>query len=171
MIIKLAGMITVLLSSALTGFYFADSMAQRERELCNLSDAISLMIGEVGYSHLCIKDIFFKVSSLVKGEASELFKLICTSLERGETAEDAWKSAVESASGIMALKNFDCEILTKSGYLFDAYSLDEQIANLEELKRRIENLACDALQYKKKNSRIVKMLGIYGGILLCIIVF
>ena len=76
MIIKLAGMITVILSSALTGFYFADSMAQRERELCNLSDAISLMIGEVGYSHLCIKDIFFKVSSLVKGEASELFKHI-----------------------------------------------------------------------------------------------
>ena len=71
----------------------------------------------------------------------------------------------------MALKNSDCEILTKSGYLFDAYSLDEQIANLGELKRRIENLACDALQYKKKNSRIVKMLGIYGGILLCIIVF
>ncbi len=171
MIIKLAGMITVMLSSALTGFYFADSMVQRERELCNLSDAINLMIGEIGYSHLCIKDIFFKVSSLVKGEAAELFRLICTSLERGETAAAAWESAVESASGIMSLKNTDCEILIKSGYLFEAYGLDEQISNLEALKSRIENLASDAGQYKKKNSRIVKMLGIYGGILLCIIVF
>ena len=74
MIIKLAGMLIVVSSSALIGFRFSDAMIRREKELLNLSDAINLMLGELEYTHLCIKDIFFKVYPVAKGETKEFFK-------------------------------------------------------------------------------------------------
>ena len=71
----------------------------------------------------------------------------------------------------MSLKPGDTQILEKSGYLLEAYGLEEQKTNLGALRQRVDSLASDAEEYKKKNSKIAKMLGIYGGLLLCIIVF
>ena len=58
MIIKLLGMMVILFSSVAMGFRMADNMASRESELRNLSDAVTLMLGELDYTHLSIKDIF-----------------------------------------------------------------------------------------------------------------
>ena len=171
MIIKLFGMIIIMFSSVALGFRMSDAMVQREYELKNLSDALTMMLGELGYTHSCIKDIFFKVNSLVKGETRELFDCICTKLERGESASIAWSTSVGENIDLMSLKPADCNQLQNYGYLLEAYGLDEQKTNLEALKMRVDSLAVDAEQFKKKNSRIVRMLGIYGGILLCIIVF
>lgn len=171
MIIKLFGMAIIMISSVLMGFSFAECMASRERELCNLADAIDLMIGELGYTHLAIKDIFFKISPMVRGETAELFGSICSAIERGESIAYAWTNSLDTKAQAMSLKGEDVSVLKKSSYLLEAYELEEQKNNLMSLKSRVESLASDASESKRKNSRIVKMLGIYGGILLCIIVF
>ena len=171
MIIKLLGMMVILFSSVAMGFRMADNMASRESELRNLSDAVTLMLGELDYTHLSIKDIFVKVMPFVKGEVDELFRNICTELEKGESASCAWADAVVKSAQFLPFKASDCAILEKSGYLLEAYGLEEQKTNLNALKQRVDSLVCDAEEFKKKNSRIARMLGIYGGLLLCIIVF
>ena len=171
MIIKLLGMAVIMFSSVAIGFRTADTMASREAELRNLSDIITLMLGELDYMHLSIKDIFAKVTPFAKGEVDELFRNICTELERGLSASGAWTNAVAESAHFLPFKASDCEILEKSGYLLEAYGLQEQKTNLNALKQRVDLLACNAEEFKKKNSRIARMLGIYGGLLLCIIVF
>ena len=171
MIIKLFGMIIILFSSAAIGFRTAETMALREYELGNLADALTLMLGELDYTHLSIKDIFFKVLPLVKGEADAFFGSICTELEKGESASEAWTNSVVSCQEFMPFKTSDFQMLEKSGYLLEAYGLEEQKTNLNALRQRVDSLVCDAREFKKKNSRIARMLGIYGGLLLCIIVF
>ena len=171
MIIKLFGMAVILFSSVAIGFRTADTMESRESELRNLSDALTLMLGELEYTHLSIKDIFVKVMPLVKGEADELFRNICGELEKGESASKAWADSVVTCSPLLPFKTSDCEVLEKSGYLLEAYGLEEQKTNLNALKHRVDLLASDAEDFKKKNSRIARLLGIYGGLLLCIIVF
>ncbi len=171
MIIKLIGMAIILSSSVLLGFGFAQCMASREDELLSLADSIELMTGELSYGHFSVKDIFFKVCPMLRGHTGEMFEIICTAIEKGDSAPLAWSDAIDEKAHSMCLKKEDADTLKNSAYLLEAYELEEQKSNLSALKDRIMTLAKEATEAKKKNSRIVKMLGIYGGILICIIVF
>ena len=171
MIIKIVGMVIILTSSALLGFGFAECMSSRARELMNIADALEIMISELSYGHFAISDIFFKVKSFVKGEASLMFEEICKNLERGDNASCAWSKAIDVHAKEMSLKIEDANAIKNSAYLLEAMELDEQKKFLLLLKERIMSLADEAAASGQKNSKIVKMLGIYGGILLCIIVF
>ncbi len=171
MIIKAIGMITIVLSSALLGFGFAECMASRERELENLASAVDRMIGELSYTHLAMKEIIFRVCPSVTGEAREMFENMCTSIQKGESVTFSWCNALDEKAQLMSLKKEDAEALKKCAYLLEAYELEEQKSCLEALKDKLKSLSQDAAKVKNKNSRIVKMLGIYGGVLICIIVF
>ena len=171
MIIKAIGMITIVLSSALLGFGFAECMASRERELENLVSAVERMIGELSYTHLAMKEIIFRVCPFVMGESRELFEDMCTSIQKGDSVAFAWCNALDGVAQMMSLKKEDADALKKCAYLLEAYELEEQKNCLEALKDKLKSLCADAEKAKRKNSSIVKMLGIYGGVLICIIVF
>lgn len=171
MIIKLVGMVIVLASSTLIGFSLAECMASRERELGNISDVLDMMLGQLDYTHTAIRDIFFAVCPLAKGDTRELVEKICSRLEKGETPASAWCSGLETMGRSLSLRMEDVQALCGGAYLLEAYGLEEQKRNLCALKTRTEALLSEASESKRKNSRIVKLLGIYGGILLCIIVF
>jgi len=171
MIIKLIGMAMVVVSSTLIGFGFAECMASRERELSNLADAVDLMLGELSYTAMPVINLVQQAAPRVNGFAGEMFDNMCKLINDGESAQEAWVSAINSKASQMSLKKEDADMLINSSYLFEAYEIDEQKKCFTQLKERLTSLASDASEYKKKNSKIARMLGLYGGILLCVIIF
>ena len=171
MIIKLIGMTFIMFSSVLLGNGFAECMASRERELDNVADAVAFMAGELGYTHLCMRDIIMRVTPYVKGVAGEFFECVCTNIQKGETASYAWENAISEKAVAMSLKKEDVEYIAGTSHFLEAHELDEQIGCLKIMENRIRELAVRAGDAKRKNSRMARMLGVYGGILFCILVF
>lgn len=171
MIIKLIGMAMVVISSSLIGFGFAECMASRERELKNLGDAVDLMLGELGYTAMPVKDLICLCAPRVSGLAGEMFDYMHTLINEGESASEAWVNALKNKAPSMSFKKEDADVLINSSYLLEAYELGEQKRSFVQLKSRIVSLATGASELRQKNSKIAKMLGIYGGVLLCVIIF
>lgn len=171
MIIKIAGMCVIMISSVMLGFGFAECMAARERELSNFADAVSFMIGELGYSHLCMKDVIERVTPYVKGVTADFFRCVCENIQKGETASFAWSNAIAAKGSAMSLKKEDVDYVEKTSHFLEAYELDEQINCLKAIESHLRELSKLAGDIKRKNSRTVRMLGVYGGMLFCILVF
>ncbi len=171
MILKLIGMAMVFVSSSLIGFGFAECMASRERELANLEDAMEMMLSEISYSAMPVRDIIATVTPRVNGMAGEMLDYMCSLMDKGESVSSAWEAALESKAAGMSLKKSDADIITKSAYLLEGYELEEQKLSIVRMRDRLSELSREAGEEKKKNGRIVKMLGIYGGMLLCIMIF
>lgn len=171
MIIKMVGMGIVMLSSTLIGLSFAECMASRERELLNLADAVELIINELSYTMAPIRDIVLSITPRVRGLAKEMFELMCKRINAGDTAGEAWIYALAGRATAMSFKKEDADCLGLCSSLLDAYEIDEQKTRLTTLKGKLISLADEAAESKKKNSRVVRMLGVYGGVLLCVIIF
>lgn len=171
MIIKIVGMVLVMVSASLIGCCVAQCFAARERELYNLADAVELMINELEYSLEPIKFIFYKVQPYAKGAVSDLYDIISQYINEGMSASDAWQKALEKHAHSMCLKKSDCEFLKSCSDVFYAYEAEQQRLQLQLLKKKIEQLGGEAKNTRKKNDKLAKMLGVYGGVLLCAMLF
>lgn len=171
MIIKLIGMAVIFLSSSAIGFCIGESYCARERELVNMADAVEMMSTEVMYTSESLKLVMESIAPNVKGVCRELFDCIIEQTRLDIPLKTAWENAIELNGSAMSLKKSDETYLINNSYLLTAYELDDQRKRLEELKGKIESLADEALSEKNKNARIVKLLGVYGGALLCVIIF
>ncbi len=171
MIIKALGMCLVFLSCCAIGFCLGECYVSRVKELKNLYGFFELMEGELQYSVLSVKELFLSVSPRVQGVTGEMLSLLCRKLEQDYTVPDAWKYALEKKAPSMSLKKTDCDTLKSLSHLFVSYSLEEQQEHFSRLKREVEVLIKEAEESRHKNLRLVRMLGVYGGALLCIIMF
>ena len=171
MIIKLIGMGLVIISSTLIGFGAAECMASRERELRNLADAMDLMLGELCYSMLSVRDIILKITPQVNGLAGSLFDYMCNCIAEGDSASYAWSRAIDVKAAEMSLKKSDADVLKNCAYLLEGYEAEEQKKNFSQLKSRLTHLASEAGESKKKNGKLARMFGVYGGVVVCIIIF
>ena len=170
-IIKLIGMGVVLVSSGLMGFGIAECMISREKELYNLADLINSVINELEFTLNPVGEIILSVASDAKGMTKELADSMCTKLKEGESVSQAWEYALKVCGRTMSLRQTDCNMLASWSSLFNAYEINEQINRLHLLKNRILQVAESAGNEKNKNGKLVRMMGIYGGILLCVIIF
>ena len=171
MIIKILGMSIVFLSSCAIGFSFGECFVSREKELRNIYEVIELMEGELGYTMLSVKELFIKIAPRAKGASKNMFELLVHKLEEGMTPSEAWKFSLEKKAPSMSLKKSDCDILLSLSHLFEAYEYHEQQSYFSRLKAELSTLISIAGESCKKNLKLVRMLGVYGGALICIIMF
>ncbi len=171
MIFKLIGMGLVIISSTLIGFGAAECMACRERELENLADAMDLMLGELCYSMLPVREIILKISPQVNGLAGSMFDYMCKCISEGDSASYAWNRALDVKAPEMSLKKADADALRTCSYLMEGYEAEEQKKNFSLLKSKLTQLAAEAGDSKRKNGKLARMFGVYGGVIVCIIIF
>ena len=171
MIIKILGMLLTLAASSGMGFCFAECLACREKELKNLVDAIEIMKSELLYTASPVKDIVCAVAPRVKGECFKLFSVMAEKLSSGCAPSQAWEYAVKETAFAMSLKSNDAEYISELGFLLEAYELSEQHNHFEEMKSRISVLCREASENVSKNAKLCKLSGIYGGALLCVLMF
>lgn len=171
MIIKIIGMCVVFISSGLIGLSFAECLASREKELLNIGNAVDIMSGELSYSASSVKDIILKITPRVRGEAKKMFETMSFYIEKDEPSSKAWEKSIMKNAPRMSLTKADAEFLSSLGFLLNAYEAEEQKNHFIELREKINTLAGEAGESKQKNSKMLKMLGFYGGALLCVIMF
>lgn len=171
MIIKIIGMLLVMVSASFIGYSFSQCFVSRETELFNLADSVELIINELEYSMEPVKHLFYRVQPFTKGCVNDLYTLITRYIGEGMEAADAWSVAIEKTSPMMCLKKSDCNYLKTCSDMFYAYEAEQQKNQLRALKNKIEQLADEAAVCRRKNSRLAGMLGIYGGVLICAVLF
>ena len=171
MIFKLLGITLIMVSSSLIGFGFFECMSSRERELRNLSDAVSSMINELDYSLDAVKFLFQKALPTVKGDVFELFEKITEYIAEGKSANEAWSISVREKAAVMCLTKSDCNFLVNCADAFSAHEVQQQKSQLKGLQSRILVLADAAAEAKRKNGKLVQILGVYGGVFLCAVLF
>ena len=171
MIIKLIGIATVFISSSAMGFAFGERFAAREKELRNLADGVELMLGELTYTLLPVAEIIGRVCPNVKGVCAEMFTAMTHHINNNLSPPEAWKKALLQNASAMCLTDADKNMLLSGAFLLSAYEVTEQQNHFAELKSRINRLVLQAEQSKTKNTGVVRMLGVYGGALACVLMF
>lgn len=171
MITKIFAITLIMISTTLLGMSFADCMSTREKELRNLADAIGLMSDQLDYTLEPVKFLFKKVLFAAKGSSGILFEKISENVDSGKTASEAWKSAIENCKMTMCLSKKDYDILIGSSDSFCATELEQQKSLLKGLQSRIVALADNAFEFNRKNNRLARAIGIYGGIFICAVLF
>ena len=169
MIIKLVGMAIVFLASVLIGVCFAECFAERERELTNLATALEVMAEEIGYTMASLKDTVSAIAPRVNGKCKNFFESMVVLTDKGMPLPEAWEKALFKTAPSMSFTREDAQYVASRKYLLCAYGLEEQLSNLSGLKTGVLRLAESARIKKDRNGRLSKLLGIYGGVLLCII--
>lgn len=171
MIVKLIGIALVMTSATLIGWGFSECIITRERELLNISDAVGLMLDELEYSLEPVKFLFARVQPYTKGGVYGLFENISARIEEGAGAGEGWCSALEELAPSLCLKKSDRDFLINCSDAFFAHEAHRQRAQLKGLQSKIRLLAQEAGEFKRKNCKLVRMLGVYGGVMLCAVLF
>jgi len=171
MITKIFAVVLIMISSTLLGMCIAECMSTRVKELRNLADAIGVMHDQLDYTLEPVKFLFKKSIFAAKGSAGNVFEKISESVDSGKSASEAWRIAIENYKMTMCLSKKDYDVLIGCSDSFCATELEQQKTLLKGLQSRIVSLADNAFEFDRKNSRLARAIGVYGGIFICAVFF
>lgn len=171
--VKLVGIVLIILSSSLLGFYYAAAPKRRIADLLELRRALGILKAEISYGLTVfpeaaaniaertkspIKDIFMDMHETLKEnrlEMESLFDIWCSSFQKYEKRSHFSKEDISAFSSLgQTIGYLDKKMQTSAIDMTDVYITDK----VDELNKKNE-----------KTSRMYRSIGILGGILITIV--
>jgi len=171
MIIKIIGSILVFSASSFLGYVLSKDCTRRPFELRMLQSQLQIFENEIAFLSNLLADAFKKVYRSSNCSVSVFFieteqKLI---QNIGLNASEAWESAVRENLKKTSLNKEDEEILVSFGKLLGNSDVEGQIKNIRLTLSQLKLQEQKAEEFKKKNEKMFKTLGVLGGLAIVII--
>lgn len=170
---KTAGILLILVSATGIGMHFCLEMTKRKQILETLMRMVLLIKGELRYGNASLHDVFSDSSRRMTGEYADFLKTVSVRMQDssgksfGKIFDECAKEKLPLSVLTADEREAFCFLGTQLGYL----DLTMQIRQLElyeeELNRCLETLRVE-MPAKRK---VYQSLGIFGGILLAILVW
>ncbi len=167
MVLKLVGSILIIFSSTFIGYTAAGRYARRPLELRTLQSALQMLESEIVFSVNPLPHAFNRIYNSFPGSIGKIFKHSSEALlqRRGLTAHEAWNESLERSTIQMAINSEDKKILREFGSMLGCSDKENQINNIRLTCSKLEIAEKKAELLKEKNERMLKNLGVLGGIL------
>lgn len=171
--LKTAGLLLILGGSAGLGFAFAGEVSRRQKALETLLQFVILLKGETAAGGIALPEAFFHIGGRLGGAFGEF--LCRTAGETQKREGESFGEIFQRCAGAMGItepltaeeENRFFGFGSQLGYA-DAQTQKKQMELYErELTTALENLRAEAPGKKK----LCRSMGIYGGILLAILLF
>ncbi|QPC46833.1 stage III sporulation protein SpoIIIAB [Mangrovibacillus cuniculi] len=168
--LKLVGAILILLSTTWAGFEFSRSLSERPRQLRWVKNALQTLEAEIMFGHTHLDVAAKRISTQVPKPIGWIFHCFSENLQSGDTTvKEAWKSGLDEAWKLTALKQREYEVLLQFGENLgkhDRYTQQNQIMlTLTHLEQEEE----EARDQQQKYEKMVKSLGVLSGLLLVVL--
>jgi len=168
--IKIFGCIIVFAACALIGYFLASSKYERVKEIRSFIQALNMLETEIRFALCTLPEAFIKISLLVDEKTGEIFKLASENMEKIKTnASSAWKSALEEKGTSFSLNSEDFLILKSLGDSLGNSDVENQVKSIRLVVERLKNQEHKAEEERYKNGKLLKSMGVLGGLTLVII--
>lgn len=165
-IIKYISLVMVLAISFLLGYLISKKYKDRVNELKEMQIALDILENKIKFTYEPLKEIFGQMKNFLKGNISELFKVISKKLDN-ENVELSFKDAIKESKNNL-LKE-DLEVIINLSKTLGKTEKDGQVSQIELAKTFIESQIKKAEKEQEKNSKLYKTLGATVGLALIII--
>ena len=164
--IKYVILFVILGVSSYIGILLSKKYVNREKELKELKNALSILGTQIKFTHEPLPEIFKKLSEIHKNNIGKICENTYKNMEV-YTAGEAWKIAVENSS--LNLNKEDKEIVKNLGNLLGQVDVEGQLKEINLVQELLDGQIKKAEQERKKNERLYRTLGATIGLTIVII--
>jgi stage III sporulation protein AB len=171
MLLKIIGSIIVIFSSSFLGYVLSRDCSRRPGELRELQGLLQMFENEISYLSSYISDAFERISKRSTADATVFFSdTVCRLKEDNSlNASEAWERAVTENIKRTSLNKEDEAILVSFGKMLGNSDIEGQIKNIRLAISHLKNQEHKAEEIKAKNEKMIRSLGILGGLAIVVI--
>ena len=159
--IKYISLGLVLTVSFFIGYLISKKYSNRVDELKQMQVALDILENKIKYTYEPLKEIFWQMKNLLKGNISELFDTISKKIVNG-TVEQAFKNSINEVK--TNLIEEDLEVIKNLSKILGKTEKDGQVSQIELTKTFIRSQIKKAEKEEEKNSKLYKTLGATVGL-------
>lgn len=171
--LKSLGIILIIFSGVGAGFSVSHTLVEREQSLKAILRMVVLLKGEIQYRNASLPDAFSSVAEKMKGKYCIFLKEMAMrmSSDKGKQFGQMFRECASEKLGSLCLKEEEKEALLSLGDHLGYLGLDMQIKQLELYERELLFSIEELKKELPEKRKIVRSLGIMGGILLAVLVW
>ena len=167
-IIKFIILFIILGISCYIGILLSKKYVNREKELKEFKNALSILGTQIKFTYEPLPKIFKQIGEITKGNIGELFTNAYKEMDK-YTASKAWEYAVDNSN--LSLNKEDKEVIKRLGNLLGQVDIEGQLKEITLVDNFLNNQIEKAEEERKKNERLYKVLGTTIGLTIVIILF
>lgn len=165
-VIKYIILFVILGISSYIGILLSKKYVNREMELKEFKNAISILGTQIKFTYEPLPTLFKQIGEITKGNVGEMFTNAYINMDK-YSAGDAWKKSVEDSNN--NLNNEDKDIIKKLGNLLGQVDVEGQLKEIALEDEFIKNQIEKAEQERKKNEKLYRTLGATIGLTIFIV--
>lgn len=171
--IKLLGGLCIVFAATMLGFYQAQQLSVRGRQIRQLIAALKRLETEIRYGFTPLPEALLAVARTMEGPISALLKAVagylCDGLAR--SADDCWRQALDAHWPHTAMQKNEREIMLRLGGTLGISDRTDQEKHLQLAVNQLQAEEANAREDERRYARLWRSLGLLGGLLVVILMY
>lgn len=171
--IKLIGALFIVFAGTMFGFFQAQQLIQRPKQIRQLIQALQRLETEIMYGHSPLPAALRSISTSLSEPLAALFGTAAEGLHAGRTdsAEESWRRAVSSMWGRTAMRNAERDIFLQLGTTLGRSDREDQGKHLRLAVHGLQSEEAAAAEEEKRYGSMWRSLGLLSGVLIVILMY
>lgn len=169
---KWFGALLIIITSTWAGFNLSKRYRERTIQLRQLKVALQALEAEIVYGFTPLSEACKKISCMISYPLSEFFKRFSEKLSNGNrSVSEAWNESLQETVPHLCLNGNDVEILTQFGATLGMHDREHQQKQIRIALHHLEREETDAKDAQIPYEKMMRNLGLLGGLLIVILLF
>lgn len=170
-ITKMLGAVLVVVAASVMGMLYSQELQKRIDNLYEIQKLLILLQGEMKYHQAPIIEVFREMKGHISKEFEELLKKVAQKLEVsfGKTIQEVWEECCHQQLHKIALGKQDRQEFVRLGEVFGYLDTATQMAGFELYSHKLEVRIQQCTKELKGKQRLIRCLGVTGGIFIVIL--
>lgn len=167
---KWFGALLIIITSTWAGFNISKRFRERTIQLRQLKVALQTLEAEIVYGLTPLNEACKKISGMISYPLSEFFSLFSEKLSNGNrSVSESWNEAIQETIPYLSLNENDVEILTQFGATLGQHDREHQQKQIRLTLLHLEREETDAKDAQVRYEKMMRNLGLLGGLLIVIL--
>lgn len=167
---KWFGALLIIITSTWAGFNLSKRYRERTSQLRQLKVALQTLEAEIVYGLTPLSEACQKISSMIRYPLSEFFGRFSEKLSHGNcSVSEAWNESLQETIPHLSLNDNDIEILTQFGATLGQHDREHQQKQIRLTLLHLEREEMEAKDAQVRYEKMMKNLGLLGGLLIVIL--
>lgn len=168
--LKIIGSIIVICTTTIMGFIYAGMYGERVKQLRQIQYALNMLEAEIVYTSTPLLEAFRNIGEKSSGVIKKMFLLMADYLELKNTdgVLNAFKEAEKGLHGELLLNKEELDVIYSFMNSLGSSDIEGQKKNFNITIKKLEAFETKAEEFRVKNEKLYKYLGVSAGMIIVI---
>ncbi len=172
MFFKIMGGVIVVLASCVIGVYYSFKVEYRIEDLSEMKKALTLLSSEIEFNLSTLAEAMKNISLKVRSPIKDIFEEFSMELEKRTCKSgELWENIMNKYFCDTYFEREDIESFISFGHTLGYLDAKQQNNNINLCVEYINNKISELKEKSYKNKKMYKSLGLFGGIVIMVIIF